>query len=46
MCWVNAHLVFHPAISMGGAKQSGIGRELGVEGMKEFMQRHLVYVAN
>lgn len=44
-CWVNAHMMFHPAVSMGGAKQSGLGRELGLEGLEEFTQRHLVFVA-
>ena len=44
-CWVNSHMAFHPAVSMGGAKQSGIGRELGVEGTEEYTQRHVVYVA-
>jgi acyl-CoA reductase-like NAD-dependent aldehyde dehydrogenase len=44
-CWVNAHMMFHPAVSMGGAKQSGLGRELGLEGLEEFTQRHLIFVA-
>lgn len=45
ICWVNAHLAVHPAVSVGGAKQSGHGTELGAEGLEEFTQRHIVYVA-
>ena len=45
ICWVNTHMMVHPGISTGGAKQSGIGAELGVEGLEEFTQRHLLYVA-
>ena len=44
--WVNAHMNITPMLSTGGAKQSGIGTELGDEGLQEFTQRHLVYAAN
>ena len=44
--WVNQHMTVDPLISsIGGAKQSGIGTELGVEGLYEFTQHHSIYVA-
>jgi acyl-CoA reductase-like NAD-dependent aldehyde dehydrogenase len=44
--WVNSHMNITPMIAMGGAKQSGMGLELGQEGLTEFTQRHLIYAAN
>lgn len=44
--WVNAHMAVHPMIAVGGAKQSGIGAELGAEGLHEFTQRHVVFLPN
>ena len=46
LLWVNQHLTVDPDISTGGAKHSGIGRELGPEGLHEFTQAHTIYVAN
>lgn len=43
--WVNSHMQISPLIGTGGAKQSGMGLELGQEGLNEFTQRHLVFVA-
>ena len=43
--WVNQHMNFHMDVPAGGAKQSGIGAELGLEGLAEFSQSHIVYVA-
>jgi acyl-CoA reductase-like NAD-dependent aldehyde dehydrogenase len=43
--WVNQHMNFHMDIPAGGSKQSGIGAELGLEGLAEFSQNHIVYVA-
>jgi len=43
--WVNQHMNFHMDVPAGGAKQSGIGAELGLEGLAEFSQSHVVYVA-
>lgn len=40
--WVNDHMSINPTIATGGAKQSGIGRELGVEGIHEFTQAKVV----
>ena len=46
LLWVNQHMTVDPGISTGGAKHSGIGRELGPEGLHEFTQAHTIYVAN
>jgi len=43
--WVNTHMVLQPDVPAGGAKQSGMGVELGAEGIAEFTQSHIVYVA-
>lgn len=40
--WVNTHMDFGPHIPFGGAKQSGIGSELGPSGVIEFTQRQIV----
>jgi acyl-CoA reductase-like NAD-dependent aldehyde dehydrogenase len=45
MVWVNQHMNVNPLITTGGSKQSGLGSELGLEGIQEFTQRHVVYVA-
>jgi acyl-CoA reductase-like NAD-dependent aldehyde dehydrogenase len=44
--WVNKHLDMPFDVPFGGAKQSGIGREQGVEGLKEFTQAKIINVAN
>ncbi|HKT22484.1 MAG TPA: aldehyde dehydrogenase family protein, partial [Nitrososphaerales archaeon] len=36
--WVNRHLNPGPEVPFGGYKQSGLGRETGMEGLMEFMQ--------
>jgi acyl-CoA reductase-like NAD-dependent aldehyde dehydrogenase len=43
--WVNQHMETDLNVTIGGAKQSGIGMKLGLEGLAEFTQRHVVYVA-
>lgn len=43
--WVNQHMNVHFDKPAGGSKQSGIGQELGIEGLHEFTQNHVVYVA-
>lgn len=43
--WVNKHLDLRFDVPFGGAKQSGIGREQGVEGLKEFTQAKIINVA-
>ena len=34
--WVNAHFEVSPLISFGGHKQSGLGTEWGINGLKDF----------
>lgn len=36
--WVNCYDVFDAAIPFGGYKMSGIGREMGVECLKSYLQ--------
>jgi acyl-CoA reductase-like NAD-dependent aldehyde dehydrogenase len=43
--WVNQHMNVHMDVPAGGSKQSGMGAELGLEGLAEFSQNHVVYVA-
>lgn len=45
MAWVNKHLDFGPGIPFGGAKQSGIGMELGDVGLSEFTQLSVLNIA-
>ncbi|MBZ9738327.1 aldehyde dehydrogenase family protein [Mesorhizobium sp. CO1-1-4] len=40
--WINQHFAIEPTISMRGAKQSGLGAELGEEGLHAFTQAHVV----
>ena len=42
--WVNRHGYIDPAAPFAGAKQSGIGIEMGMEGLKEFTQMQLLVV--
>lgn len=43
--WINKHLDLNPAIPFGGTKQSGLGTELGHEGVREFTQIKVVNAA-
>jgi acyl-CoA reductase-like NAD-dependent aldehyde dehydrogenase len=43
--WVNTHLDMPLDIPFGGAKQSGIGREQGLEGIYEFTQCKIINVS-
>jgi acyl-CoA reductase-like NAD-dependent aldehyde dehydrogenase len=43
--WINSFLDVSPDISFGGAKQSGIGRELGQEGLEAFTQVKIITMA-
>ncbi|MCL2894380.1 aldehyde dehydrogenase family protein [Brenneria tiliae] len=43
--WINEHMAIHPLVATGGAKQSGIGRELGVEGLQEFTQGKVIWAS-
>ena len=43
--WVNKHLDLGPDTPFGGAKQSGLGAELGQEGLEEFTQATIINMA-
>ena len=40
--WVNKHLELPVDVPFGGAKQSGVGREKGLDGLKEYTQAKIV----
>lgn len=42
--WVNQHLAMEAGIPSRGAKQSGLGGELGVEGLHEYTQPRIVNI--
>ncbi|WP_176595493.1 MULTISPECIES: aldehyde dehydrogenase family protein [Sphingobium] len=43
--WINHHADLRPHIPFGGAKQSGLGTELGTEGFLEFSQTSVISIA-
>ncbi len=43
--WINKHLELAPNIPFGGAKFSGLGTELGEEGLAEFTQLQIINMA-
>jgi len=43
--WINKHADIRPDLPFGGAKFSGIGSELGEEGLKEFTQVQVLNMA-
>jgi len=43
--WVNKHAELDPGIPFSGSKQSGVGTELGREGLEEFTQRRVINIA-
>jgi acyl-CoA reductase-like NAD-dependent aldehyde dehydrogenase len=43
--WVNQHLDLRPDVPLAGAKQSGVGVELGPEGLAEFTQATIINMA-
>ena len=43
--WINKFLDVSPDVSFGGAKQSGIGAELGQEGLEAFTQVKIINMA-
>jgi acyl-CoA reductase-like NAD-dependent aldehyde dehydrogenase len=40
--WINQHLDVHPDVPLGGAKQSGVGTEMGQQGLEEFTQAKVI----
>jgi len=40
--WINSHGAVHPKIPFGGVKQSGYGREFGVEGLKAVSEPQVI----
>lgn len=42
--WVNQHMALSPTIPFRGAKQSGLGGELGQEGLHEFTQATVINI--
>lgn len=42
--WVNCYDVFDPAAPFGGFKMSGMGRELGEEGLKPYLEHKTITV--
>ena len=42
--WVNKHLELPVDVPFGGAKQSGVGREKGLDGLKEYTQGKIINV--
>ena len=43
--WINKHLDILPYVPFGGAKNSGIGRGLGKDGLAEFTQLQVINIA-
>jgi acyl-CoA reductase-like NAD-dependent aldehyde dehydrogenase len=43
--WINKHAELAPNIPFAGAKLSGVGTELGEEGLLEFTQSHVINMA-
>ncbi len=43
--WINKHLDLPPDIPFAGAKQSGLGIEMGQQGLEEFTQQRVINMA-
>ena len=43
--WVNQHFALNPKVPFRGAKESGLGTELGEEGLHEYTQAKIINVA-
>ena len=43
--WINKHSELDPMIPFGGSNQSGLGKELGAEGLEEFTQLKIINMA-
>jgi acyl-CoA reductase-like NAD-dependent aldehyde dehydrogenase len=42
--WINTHLEVSPYVAFGGHKQSGIGSEWGVSGLKAFCNMQTLFL--
>lgn len=42
--WVNGYGTVHPSMPFGGMKESGLGREMGAEGLGAYMETKSVFV--
>ena len=42
--WINTYAEVDPVMSMGGYKQSGVGREMGAESIEAYTQTKSVYM--
>jgi acyl-CoA reductase-like NAD-dependent aldehyde dehydrogenase len=43
--WINTYNLFDPALSFGGTGESGLGRDLGEEGLRGFLETKSVVIA-
>lgn len=43
--WINTYKVFSVSTPFGGVKQSGLGREKGLQGLRAWMQQKSIYLA-
>lgn len=44
--WINTHMVTDIMVPFGGCKQSGIGYENSIIGLKSYMQAHVIHTAD
>lgn len=44
--WVNEYHLLNPGMPFGGFKQSGLGREMGVEGMKAYLEVQHLWISD
>jgi len=42
--WINEYHLLNEKVPFGGYKQSGIGREFGIEGVKEYTELKHIYI--
>ena len=43
--WVNTYNVYHPASPFGGFRESGFGRELGVDAIDNYLEKKSVWIS-